>query len=322
MTCSGRVPVAGAAALTWPRRSPAPAGRRLDRRALLAASSFLLLLQAELVFGHGAYHERMTALTVAVEQNPSDPLLRFELANLHGQHGDLELALEDLDRVDALAPGKFLTDLLRGSAFLVASQFTKAKEAFDRQLVSHPENPRAWLFRARAERQLGHDDACLADYREAFKRTPSPDPDLVQEVADALALRHCQPEAAQVLAKGIEKLGKIPSLVLRAVDLDLTMKNFDAALHLVEEAQHDAPRPEPWMARRAAILDQAGRFDESHAAWKALVVHLASLPDQERSSHAMTTIADEARQALDKLKSPSAAELPSASSLSSSVKHW
>jgi tetratricopeptide (TPR) repeat protein len=264
----------------------------------------------------------MTALTAAVEKNPSDPLLRFELANLYGQHGDLELALKDLDRVDALAPGKFLTDLLRGSAFLVAGQFTKAKEAFDRQLVSHPENARAWLFRARAERQLGHDAACLADYREALKRTPSPEPDLVQEVADALAMRGCQLEAAQVLANGIEKLGRIPSLVLRALDLELALKNFDAALRRVEEAQHDAPRPEPWMARRAAILQQAGRLDESRAAWKTLVVHLASLPDQERSSHAMTTIADEARQALDKLNSPSADEPSSASSLTSSSTRW
>jgi tetratricopeptide (TPR) repeat protein len=264
----------------------------------------------------------MTALTVAVETNPSDPLLRFELANLHGQHGDLELALQNLDRVDALAPGKFLTDLLRGDAFLVAGQFTKAKEALDRQLVSHPENARAWLIQARVERQLGHDTACLTDYREAFKRTPSPDPDIVQEVADALATRGCQSEAAKVLATGIEKLGKIPSLVLRALDLELAMKNFDAALRRVEEAQHDAPRPEPWMARRAAILEQAGRLDESRAAWKALAEHLSSLPDQERTSRAMTTIADEAHRALDKLRSSSGGEPPFTSSLTSSAKRW
>jgi tetratricopeptide (TPR) repeat protein len=254
------------------------------------------------ILGHGAYHERIAAVTAAVESNPSDPLLHFELANLHGQHGDVQLALKDLDRVDALAPGKFLTDLLRGEAWMVAEKFAEAKEAFDRQIVSHPECAPAWLLRARAEQKLGQDTASLADYREALKRTASPDPDLVQEAANALATHHCEKEAAQVLATGIEKLGKIPSLVLRALDLEIAMKDFDAALGRLDEAQKDAPRPEPWMARRAAILTQAGRIEESRAAWKALAKHLDSLPDRERTSYAMSKLTEEARQALATLK--------------------
>ena len=159
---------------------------------LLALGGLLLVLPTGSVFGHGGFHERIAYLTAEAKKKPSDPLLHFELANLHGQHGDLQLALLNLDRVDALAPGKFLTDLLRGEAWLVAGEFTKAKEALDRQLVSHPECARAWLLRARAERKLGQDAASLADYREALKRTASPEPDLVQEVAGALATGGCQ----------------------------------------------------------------------------------------------------------------------------------
>ena len=98
------------------------------------------------------------------------------------------------------------------------------------------------------------------------------------------------------------------------------MKNFEAALRRVEEARQGAPRPEPWMARRATVLAQAGRIEESRAAWKALAKHLESLPDQERTSHAMSRLAEEARQALAKLKSLSAAEPPPAPSLMSSGK--
>jgi tetratricopeptide (TPR) repeat protein len=265
---------------------------------LLALAGLSLLLQAASGFGHGGLHELIDAQNKKVEKAPSDPALRFELASLYGQHGEVELALKNLDRVDALAPGKFPTDLLRGEAWVVAEKFTKAKEAFDRQLVSHPENPRAWLLRARAEHKLGQDAVSLADYREALKRTPSPEPDLIQEVADALASHSCEKEAAQVLATGIEKLGKIPSLELRALDLEIAMKDFDAALRRVEEAQKNAPRPEPWMARRATVLAQAGRIEESRAAWKALADHLSSLPESERNSTAMTNLAEETRQAL------------------------
>lgn len=265
---------------------------------LLALAGLSLLLQAVSVFGHEGLHELIDAQKKKVEKTPSDPALRFELASLYGSHGELKLALKNLDRVDALAPGKFLTDLVRSQAFLVVGDYTKAKGALDRQLASHPENPLAWLLRARAERHLGQDEASLADFREALKRTPSPDPDLIQEVADALAARGFQGEAAQVLAAGIDKLGHIPSLVLRAIDRDIATRNFDAALRLAAEMQKDAPRPEPWMARRATILAQANRIDESRAAWKALSDHLASLPVPERTSRAMTQFADEARQAL------------------------
>jgi tetratricopeptide (TPR) repeat protein len=268
----------------------------------LALAGLSLLVQAASVIGHEGLHELIDAQKNKVEKAPSDPALRFELASLYSSHGELELALKNLDRVDALAPGKFQTDLLRSEAFLVVGNFAKAKEVLDRQIASHPENPKGWLLRARAERHFGQDKTSLADFREALKRTPSPEPDLIQEVADALATRGSQDEAAQVLAAGIARLGHIPSLVLRVLDLEIANKNFDAALRLVAEMQKDAPRPEPWMARRATILAQAGRTDESRAAWKALSDHLASLPAPERSSHAMTQFADEARQALASTK--------------------
>ena len=268
------------------------------RAQLAAVAGVFLVSQVESTFGHGDFHERMEYLTKAIEKNPSDPALRYELATLHGQHGDFELALKDLDKIDVLAPGKYPTDLLRGQVHLEARDFKKAKQAFDRQLDTHPEIARAWLLRARAERELGQKEASLVDYREALKRTTSPEPDLIEEVAGALAAEGKKEEAGQVLAAGIEKLGKIPSLVLRAIDLELEAKNFDAALRRIEQARQEAPRPEPWMARRAAVLAQAGRTEESRAAWKALLEHLNSLPENERTSRAMTTLTKEAREAL------------------------
>lgn len=283
-------------------------------RRLLLAGCWLLASLIGLAFGHGGYHERLAYLTEEVKKNPSDPRLHFELGDLLGQHGDLKLSLDNLDRVDALASGKFQTDLLRGQALLVAGQPAKAKEALDRQIASQPECVPARLLRARASQRIGEGAASLADYRDVWSRTPLPEPDLVQEVADALAAQGCQTEAAQVLAQGIEKLGRIPSLVLRAMDLEIASKNFDAALGRVEAMCQSAPRPEPWMARRASILAQAGRIEESSAAWNALVKHLAELPNQERGSHAMSKLMEEARHALASLASLSASNPPAPTS--------
>jgi tetratricopeptide (TPR) repeat protein len=277
---------------------------------LLLAGVLSLATLVGPAFGHGGYHERLAYLNGEVKKNPSDPRLHFELGDLYGQHGDLQLALDHLDRVDALAPGKFLTDLQRGQALLVAGQPAKAKRALDGQIASHPGCASAHLLRARASQRIGEGAASLADYREAWRSTPSPEPDLVQEVADALVAQGCQEEASQVLAKGIEKLGNPPSLVLRAMELEIATKNFDAALSRVEAMRQSAPRPEPWMARRASVLAQAGRIEESRVEWKALVEHLAALPKLERGSHAMSKLMEEARQAIASLASLSASTQP------------
>lgn len=229
-------------------------------RLLTALAGLLPLLLTCSVLAHGGYHERIAELTAESKANPFDPALYFKLANLHGLHGDAELALKNLERADELAPGKFPTDLLRGQALLVAEEFAGAKEALDRHVAAQAESARGWLLRARAQRRLAQHEASLADYREALKRTASPDPDIVQEVAGALAAQDHKEEAAQVLSAGIEKLGKIPSLVLRAVELEVETKNFEGALQRVHHAQQGAPRREPWMARRAAVLAQAGRL--------------------------------------------------------------
>lgn len=260
--------------------------------------ALLVVSETGFLFGHGGVHELIEAQLKAVKRNPADPALRVELAKLYGQHGELKLALQNLDRVEAMAPGKFPTDFLRGEAFMVARAFAKAKQALDRYLAAHPETARAWLLRARAEKELHHQEPALADYREALKRSAPPEPDLVCEVTDALASAGKKDEAAAVLAAGIEKLGKIPSLVGRAIDLEIEAKNFDAALGRIEQARDEAPRPEPWMARRATVLAQAGRNEEARAAWKELLAHLDSLPESERTSHAMTSLAEQARAAM------------------------
>ena len=257
-------------------------------------------------FGHGAYHERLAQLAAELEKTPNDARLHFQLADLNGQHGDWQMSLLNLDRVDELAPGKFPTALLRGQAWLAGGQPAKAKAVLDPLLAAHPEYAHAWVLRARTWQRLGDGPASLADYREALRRTPVPEPDLVQETADAMAAQGREKEAVQILAAGLEKLGAVPSLVLRAMDLEIATKNFDAALSRVEAMQKSAPRPEPWMARRASVLAQAGRIEESRAAWQALVEHLAALPNLERGSHAMSKLAEDARQALAALAGLSA----------------
>lgn len=282
--------------------SPAQFNDYSRRVALRMLTALAVLVLAAAAWGHGSLHERIAALSAEIAKRPDDAGLRFQLAEIRCQHGDWAEALVSLDKVEQLAPGRFPTDMLRGRAALGAGRAADAKAALDRFIAAHPGNAQALTLRARAFGRLEKGGQCLDDYRAALAAEARPEPDIFQEVADALAFRGHEDEAVRVLDAGIAKLGMIPSLALKAIAMEVKLKHYDAALARMEAMQKAAPRPEPWMAKRAALLEQAGRFEESKAAWESLASHLAALPDNERRSHAMSTLTEQSKLALEKLK--------------------
>lgn len=278
-----------------PRRSP------LQKQTALAFCALVAVSLTVTAWGHGSLHERIAALTAEIAAKPDDVTLRYQLAEISCQHGDWQAALTNLDKVDQLAPGKFPTDLLRGRAALSAGKADDAKAALDRFIAGQPGNSQALYLRARAFERLGKNDECLNDYRAALAVDARPEPDVFQEVAVALAFRGHGDEALRVLDAGMVKLGAIPTLGLKAIEMEVSLKRYDAALLRLEAMQKAAPRPEPWMAKRAALLEQAGRPDESRSAWESLVTHLSALPEAERRSHAMSKLAEQSKLALEKL---------------------
>ncbi|MES1167492.1 MAG: tetratricopeptide repeat protein [Pseudomonadota bacterium] len=265
------------------------------RRGLVVAVWMLGSMEA---FGHGAYIERVGRLLVALEQHPEDGALRMELADTRCEHEEWRQALQELDEADRLAPGRYPTDFFRGKAYLVGGKPAAAKAALDRLIALEPANPPALALRARALAALGKPGEALADYRAAWTATARPEPDFVQEFSAALAASGLGEESLQVLVAGMEQVGAVPGLVQLALERETALGRFDAALARIDVLQKSAPRPEPWMARRAALLVQAGRTDDARIAWQALIDHLGALPNLERGSHAMSLLAEQARREL------------------------
>lgn len=141
-------------------------------------------------------------------------------------------------------------------------------------------------------------EAYLADCRTALRLAPRANATLVRETADALAAYGDRDAAVQLLAEAVQTLGAVPSLVLQALELELATGRFDDALARVDTLRKIWPLPEPWHARRAAILAQAGRLDEARAEWRALLAHIESLPPTRRASDAVQSVEAEARAAL------------------------
>lgn len=247
---------------------------------------------------HGGFDEEIKLTDTLITVAPENGLHWYHRAYLNFLHGDWQIALSDAEKAERLAPHQFPVDWLRAQALEAGGLHEAALTVITDFLTAHPSHPGGLAVRARIFMKLNKAESALVDFREALARMPNAEPDLYLEVADALQSQQLHDEAAQVLASGITKLGNIPSLVLKALDLEIATGRIDLALTRVDAMQSKAPRPEPWMARRAAILDKAGRVAEARTAWQTLADHLAKLPNLERGSHAMSVLAETAEKAL------------------------
>lgn len=257
-------------------------------------------------YAHGDIHDRIKALDERISTDSHDPLLYLQRAQLYGEHEEWGRAFTDYNTAKELDP-QLDTGLLRGQALLAAGHPAGALVLLNHFIKQHPDHSQALVWRARVLAKLDRRGDSLGDYREALKYTAMPEPDLVLESADAFAALGFTGDAVRILDVGSEKLGCPPALEIRAIELEIDMKNFAGALTRVEVMRQSAPRPEPWMARRASVLAQAGRINESIAAWKSLIEHLSTLPAADRGSHAMSILKEQSQQAMASLGNPSRA---------------
>lgn len=275
------------------------------KRVSLAAALILLLPTG--AQAHGTFHEMMDEMQAELAARPNDPALMIRRAFLEVEHGEWQAAMVDLEK--ALRFGADEGDLmfLRGRALSVGKQWAAAKLAMDEFFTTHPATAAAHKERGRVCWQLGEQREAVEDYRAALKLAEHPEPELLCEAADVMKAQQLDDEAIQVLDNGIKRLGNAPQLVLKAMDFEIAAQRFDAALLRVDAMQKIMPRAEPWMAKRASVLAQAGRYTASHEEWTKLRAHLLALPNLERGSHAMTTLlaqCDDALAALNQVSSP------------------
>lgn len=243
---------------------------------------------------HGAFDDAIKRLDALLAEAPEDALLWFQRSSLNLSHGEWQQALLDIERVDRLASGTYPVDFIRGQALALGGLSEAARTVLDSFLKANPEHAAAYAVRARVFLQLNRPEDAFIDFRAVLTKSATPEPDHYQEFAEALASQGQQNAASSVLQEGIHKLGNIPSLISKALELEVATGQFDAALTRVDAMQKNAPRPEPWMAKRAQVLAQAGRTEEASKAWQTLAAHIAALPNLERGSHAMSTLLEQA----------------------------
>ncbi len=240
----------------------------------------------------------MEELAIELKDRPEDSTLYVRRTRMYLEHEDWKAALIDIEHAERLGSDTSELDLLRAQALTQGGMHTQAEALLADYLQTHAEHGVALTAHARVLAKMERAEESLKAYRAALRRTADPEPDLYQEVAQALATQKLHAEAVEVLQLGIARRGNVPALVLKAMEMEIATGRFDEALKRIDAMQQQAPRPEPWMARRAALLTQAGRKGEAREAWAALRDRILALPNLERGSHSMSLILEEAQKAL------------------------
>jgi predicted negative regulator of RcsB-dependent stress response len=137
-----------------------------------------------------------------------------------------------------------------------------------------------------------------AQFARALAAKPLPEFYLARARALAKADSKNLRDVVHGLDEGLAGLGPVVTLQLLALDLELQIPDYPAALSRLDAITLQATRKEVWLARRGDVLQQAGREAEAKAAWEAALAALAQLPIERRDTRAMKTLESRVRESL------------------------
>lgn len=271
---------------------------RIDLRRCALSGVMSLVCAISGASAHGTAEENTAALDREIASRPGDPSPHIRRAMIGLETGAWQAALADAELAVRKGASRDVLDLLCAKALIAGGKLDAAGRVLDGFISAHPHLAEPRLTRARLERRLQHRAEAVAEFRAALSLTETVEPDLFVELAGWLVSDRKTDDALALLDQGVKRTGAVASLAVKALEIEVSQGRFEEALRRIDILQDRAPRAEPWMARRAALLARAGHEREAREAWLSLKSHLENLPDHERGSHAMSLIAIQVAQAL------------------------
>lgn len=249
---------------------------------------------------HGDVHPRILELNRQIESHPQDAGLVLRRGELHRLDGNWTNALADLARAARLNPKLDLVELERGRVYFDAAQPERAVPHLDQFLLANPTNAVALVTRARCRAWLGRHREAVDDFSAAILASPAAGPDLHLERATALHALGIDGdrEALKGLNDAIASIGPVLTLQAAALDLEVQLKSWDAALSRIGKLSEASPRRDRWLMRKAEVLELAGRTAEARAAWREAQREFEALPERMRTTPAGQKQAAQLKSAL------------------------
>ena len=260
----------------------------ISKSPLIAAS--LLGLQV-FVLAHGDLHEAIDAVSQVIAKSPDDAALFLRRAELHRMHGDWPEAEADYAQSRKLKPDMEVVEFGIAQIRLMQGRTTAALRLLDAFLTQLPEHAGARALRADVLEKRGDWQKADADLAAAV--AASPEPHYATTRAQLLERHGRAEQAARCLDEASRARGRIPVLEHQALEIEDRAGLTDAALRRVDTLIAREPRPDLWLARKARLLEKAGRAPEARAAWDQAAAAFEKVPAHKRTSKANRRLAGE-----------------------------
>ncbi len=250
---------------------------------------------------HGELDLQIAEVTQRIRRSPLDATLHLRRAELLRLHGEPEPALADIAEARRLDPKLVELDFSEGRALIDLERWAEARSALDRFLANRPDHPIALWYRAQTLVKLDQRLLADTDFRRCFELAPNPTPELVLARAANLGNAGELEPALAALEEGIKRLGRITSLELAAVEVEVKLERIAAALKRLDELVAGAARTEALLIRKGGILAETGQVDAARECYLAARAQLESLPGTLRSTQSNRALAGEISMGLEKL---------------------
>ena len=268
----------------------------------LAGVLALGLIAPPAALAHGDLHERIVAVTAEIREQPNDAVLYLKRGELYGMHEEWAQSEADFDKAEKLDPKLINVSLARSRILLSRKRFKEAQAAVDRYLAAQPKHASALVIRAQALSGQKRFAQSAETWAQVIEITDRPDVEHYYERAQALAAAGPDPTDAALITldDGLAKLGKVPTLGLYAIQLEVARKRYDAALARLDDMIPKTGRKESWLELQGDILASAGRKDEAQKTYAKALEELQALPARVRSTKASIGLEDRLKKKVGK----------------------
>lgn len=245
-----------------------------------------LLAPCSTAWAHGSLHTRIASLSERIAVDPADKRLYAARAELEAEHGDMRAAQADLAQVRRIDPAWPEVDLVLARCLLRNGRLEAADVSITAFRTREPDSLEGVRVAAEISFRLKKWVAAESLYARYVSQAERTELDHYLRAAEAIAQQgkaHLT-RALSLLDEGVVKLGDVPVLRERAIQLAMQADDHEGALRRVNAALAVARHAERWLALRGDILCKLGQTERAQEAYRASLAAMAKRPEARRGS--------------------------------------
>ena len=282
--------------------------RFYSTRFTIVAFTFpLISLYTTSCLGHGTVHEKINLLTEKLEANPHDVAALTQRGGQYMLDQNWDAAYSDFCAAASLEPLEPKHLLRQASALQKGGWNHTALFQATRYLRKRPNHVQARMLRAKIHAALGHVEQSVSDFDHAIRLAPVPNPELyVSRATTLLALdKQLTNRVLQGLDDGLAKLGSVPSLQMKALEIESKRNHFDNALQRVDSLLDSLPgNKDSWLVTKAELLLKAGQEHEAQTLLRDILSQLQALPSHTKNTRRVKKLLQRLHTLQQSLDSP------------------